>query len=54
MITGLFLLYAQIAPEPVAGPILGVSSIGVLLAMLLMVVLVLKEKPVRSTHYIAG
>lgn len=54
MIVGLFLLYARIAPEPVVGPVLGVSSIGVLLGMLLMVVLVVKEKPVRAANYISG
>lgn len=54
MIVGLFLLYSRMVPEPVVGPVLGVSSIGVLLGLVLMVVMVLKEKPVRAANYIAG
>ncbi|MCR6652841.1 MAG: TonB-dependent receptor [Cellvibrionaceae bacterium] len=54
MISGLFMLYAQIMPEPIVGPVLGVSSIGVLLGMLLMVVMVLKEKSVRAADYIVS
>lgn len=49
MILGLFLLYAQIASEAVLGPILGVSSVGVLLGALLMVFMVLKSKVVKTT-----
>lgn len=51
LISGLFLLYKQMAPEPVLGPILGVSSLGVLISLLLMIVLVLKEKSVRAAEY---
>ena len=51
LISGLFLLYKQMASEPVLGPILGVSSLGVLISLLLMIVLVLKEKSVRAAEY---
>src|SRR5215469_6262525 len=40
---GLFLLYGGMVPESTLGPILGVASAGVLLAMLLMVYMVMRS-----------
>ena len=42
MFVGLFMLYGGFVPEPTIGPVLGISSVIVLLAALLMIVLVLK------------
>lgn len=39
---GLFLLYGNMLPESVLGPILGVASAGVLLGMLLMLYMVVR------------
>ena len=43
MSIGLFLLYGNLAPESVVGPILGIFSVLVLIAMLLMKVMYLKS-----------
>ncbi len=43
MSVGLILLYGGIVPEPTIGPVLGMSSIGVLLGALLMVFMILKS-----------
>ena len=42
MFAGLLLLYGNALPEPTLGPILGLASIGVLVAALLMIVMVLQ------------
>ena len=42
MFVGLFLLFGGFVPEPTIGPVLGIASVIVLLAALLMIVLVLK------------
>src|SRR5262245_30126884 len=39
MFVALFLLFGQMAPEATVGPVLGLSSIGVLLAAVLMLVM---------------
>jgi|SRR5579863_1913292 len=39
---GLFLLYGNMVPESVLAPILGVTSVGVLLGMLLMLYMVIR------------
>jgi hypothetical protein len=39
---GLFLLYGNMLPESVVGPILGIASAGVLLGMLLMLYMVVR------------
>jgi hypothetical protein len=39
---GLFLLYGNIVPESILGPILGIASAGVLLGMLLMLYMVIR------------
>jgi hypothetical protein len=39
---GLFLVYGNIVPEAILGPILGVASAGVLLGMLLMLYMVMR------------
>jgi hypothetical protein len=44
MVCGLFLLFAGAAPEATVGPILGISSIGVLAAALLMLWMILKSR----------
>jgi len=43
MLTGLFLMFGKYVPEELAGPILGIASIGVLTGMLLMMVMVLRS-----------
>lgn len=45
MISGLFMLFGQIAPEEKLVPLLSSSSLAVLAAMILMLVMVLKSKP---------
>ena len=42
MLCSLLLLYGGVMPEAALGPVLGISSIGVLLSALLMIYLVLK------------
>jgi hypothetical protein len=42
MVAGLFLLYGRFMPESAVGPILGIASVVVLLAALLMIALVMK------------
>lgn len=42
MFVGLMLLYGHVVPEPKIGPILGMSSIAVLVALLMMVYMVLR------------
>ncbi len=44
MCGGLFLLFGDLAPEAIVGPILGISSIGVLAAALLMLWMILKSR----------
>lgn len=44
MLIGLFLLFGGFAPEETIGPILGMSSIGVLAAALLMLWMILKSR----------
>ncbi|WP_395006608.1 hypothetical protein [Undibacterium sp.] len=48
MILGLFMLFGQIAPEEKLVPLLSSSSLAVLAAMILMLVMVLKSKPANS------
>lgn len=48
MSIGLFLLYGNLAPESVVGPILGIFSVLVLIAMLLMKVMYLKSAKAQS------
>ena len=43
MFSGLVLLYGNVFPEPTIGPILGASSVGVLLGALLMFYMVLRS-----------
>jgi hypothetical protein len=45
---GLFLIFGGLVPEPTLGPILAVASVGVLLAMLLMLYMVLRFGPSRA------
>ena len=40
---GLFLIFGNMAPESVLGPILGIASMGVLLGMLLMLYMVIRS-----------
>ena len=42
MLVGLFLMFGGFVPEPTIGPVLGISSVVVLLGALLMIALVLK------------
>ena len=46
---GLFLLYGNFVDGPKIEPVLGVASFGVLLGMLLMIFMVMKFTPKRST-----
>lgn len=48
MFAGLALLYGNVFPETGLGPILGLASIAVLTGALLMLVLVFKNRTVRS------
>jgi peptidoglycan/LPS O-acetylase OafA/YrhL len=43
LLAGLFLLYGNIVPESMLGPIMGVASICVLIGMALMMTMVLKK-----------
>jgi|SRR5579862_8027387 hypothetical protein len=45
---GLFLIFGGLVPEPTLGPILAVASVGVLLAMLLMLYMVLRFGPAKG------
>jgi hypothetical protein len=45
---GLFLIFGGLVSEPTLGPILAVASVGVLLAMLLMLYMVLRFGPSRA------
>lgn len=45
---GLFLLYGNMLPESVLGPILGVAATGVLLSMLLMLYMVIRFATVKA------
>ena len=42
MVAGLLLFYGNVFPEPVVGPVLGIASMGVLAAALLMIYMVAK------------
>lgn len=44
LLGGLFLLYGNIIPEPVIGPIMGIASIFVLIGMLLMMMALKKHQ----------
>ena len=44
MSVGLVLLYGALVPEPTIGPLLGLASVGVLIAVLLMAWLVLRSR----------
>ena len=44
MLISLFLLFGGFAPESVMGPILGISTLSVLISMLLMKILFIKSK----------
>lgn len=46
LLVALFMLYTRIAPDAVLGPILGVSSVGVLIGMGLMKFMVIRAKAV--------
>lgn len=48
MSIGLFLLYGHVVPEQVVGPILGLFSVAVLIAMVMMKVMYLKSAKARS------
>ena len=48
MISGLFMLFGQIAPEEKLVPLLSASSLAILGAMIIMLVMVLKTKPANS------
>ena len=48
MVIGLYLLYGGIVAEPMMEPVLGVASVAVLFAVLLMLLLVLKKEPRSS------
>lgn len=45
---GLFLIFGGLVPEPTLGPVLAVASVGVLLAMLLMLYMVLRFAPAKG------
>jgi hypothetical protein len=45
---GLFLLYGNLAPQPMLDPILSVGAIGVLLGMLLMLFMLIRSGSVRT------
>lgn len=45
---GLFLIFGGLVPEPTLGPILAAASVGVLLAMLLMLYMVLRFGPAKG------
>lgn len=49
MCTGLLLLYGGVLPEPTLAPMLGVASVGVLVAALLMIWLVRQSGRVAAT-----
>jgi hypothetical protein len=44
LFSGLFLLYGNVFPESILGPILGVASVGVLVGVLLMLYMVLSTE----------
>jgi len=48
MSLGLFLLYGNVAPAALLNPILGISSLAVLVGVLLMTYMVLKANPART------
>lgn len=43
VIIGLFLLYGDMAPEPVVGPILGIFSVAVLISVICMKIMVVRR-----------
>lgn len=45
---GLFLIFGGLVPEPTLGPILAAASVGVLLAMLLMLYMVVRFGPAKG------
>lgn len=53
LVGGLFMLYGRIVPEPTVGPVLGIASIVVFSAVLLMLNMLIKRsahKGVSSQH----
>lgn len=48
LLGGLLLLYGNAAPPTVLEPLLGVASIGVLAAMLLMIFMVFRDRPAAT------
>ena len=48
LFSALFLLYGNLGPESVLGPILGIASIGVLTGALMMLYMVLTSAPATS------
>lgn len=50
MSAGLFLLYGRFYPETILGPILGASSVAVLVAALLMLYMVIKSGARKSDY----
>ena len=48
LVGGLFLLYGRIVPESQIGPVLGVASIVVFSAVLLMLYMLLKNSPAKA------
>ena len=50
MFSGLYFLYGNILPEALVGPILGVASISVFIAALLMLYMVLKETALINSY----
>jgi hypothetical protein len=53
MFVGLFLIYGHAAPEAMLGPLMGVSTLAVILGVLLMLVMVLKAAP-ESTQAVGA
>lgn len=48
MISGLYMLFANIVPEETLAPVLSASSLAVLVGMLLMLFMVIKSAPSKS------
>lgn len=48
MVIGLSLLYGGLVPEPVIGPVLGLASVALLLALLLMLVMLVRSSTAKN------
>lgn len=48
MFSGLVLLYGGVLPEPLLEPVLGIASVGVLVAAALMLYMLIKSGPAQS------